>query len=542
MPRAFVTIDEIAQMVRVTPGTVRKWVDNGELMAERVDRRTVQISSSELEALLVSRFREAGAPASAHPTGEESEEPHAHRRLTAGTARMATATGVRQVLSTAALAITAALVARYLGPRNFGIYAGGTSGYNLANSITDLGFSLVLVREMSRRPADEPRLMGTAIYAQILWSVVLSCGLVLLGVLAGGERGLVMFALSPAIALNGLAVSRQIFSVRFRATPLLVMDVSTTILQCAIMVALAVAHAPVVVLAINLSAWTSISGILALVLARKMVAVSVPTRPEVLAFIRTAIPLGIASVLASLYFIIDQTLLGWLVSPTELGHYAAAVRLLTIVVTIPGFIMSAGVVGLSASGKDRVRLSRFAATLAHWIAVSALPLSVALAVFARPAVLLLFGSHYLAAVPLVRILMIAGLLAFVSNVLGIVLMTQGIVRPQILFNAISLAVNVTGNVLLAPRYGVVASAWLTVLSEAIVISYGIVVLRRRLSYPIICRRVWRPVAATGLAGGVGLILGGSGALPIACSVTIFLLTLTVMRGWPIGPRAAPSAS
>jgi O-antigen/teichoic acid export membrane protein len=398
--------------------------------------------------------------------------------------------------------------------------------------LTDLGFSLVLIREMSQHAGEQPRFMGVALPAQLVWSTILAYGLVGLGLGAGGERGLVMIVLAPAVAVNGLSVSRGIFSVRLRATPLLVMDLATTFLQCVVMVILAVVHAPVIAFAINLSAWTSISAVLALMLARRVITLQWASRQEVLAFVRIALPLGIASVLSSLYFTIDQTLLGFLVPPRALGQYSAAVRLLTIVVSIPGFILTAGVTGLSRTRRDPQQLSRFAATLAHWIAISALPVIIGLAIFARPAVLILYGSHYLGAVPLIRILMIAGLLAFVSNITGVVLMTQGIVRPQIIFNTISLIANVGGNLLLAPRYGVVVSAWLTVVSEAIVVSYGVVVLRRRLSYPLILGKVWRPTASIAVAGSVGLILGAGDAVAIAASSLAFLLTLTLIRGWP----------
>jgi len=433
-------------------------------------------------------------------------EDGALQRLTAGTRRMAGATGLRQLLTTGSLALTAAVVARCLGPHDFGLYAGGTAAFTLCLGFCDFGFGLVLVRELSRRPQDQVRLMGAGLSAQLGWSTLLSGALAGLGIAAGGTRGLVMMIMAPGVAFSGLAVSRQIFSVRFRAMPLLVMDISTTLAQCAIMVGLALAHAPVAALALNLCCWTCLCGVLALTLARRQVGIAVPKRGEIVRFVQTAIPIGVASVLASLYFSIDLTLLGWLVVAHALGEYAAAVRLLTVVVMIPGFVMAAGIPGLSRSAGRHEDLSRFAATLARWIAITALPLGVGLAVFARPAVRVLFGPAYLGAVPLVRILMIAAVLSFASNVSGITMMSLGIIRPQIVFNTISLIVNVVGNILLVPRYGVIASAWLTVASEAIVVSYGLVTLRKRISYPAIVRGVWRPALAVAIAGAAGWLL------------------------------------
>ena len=436
-----------------------------------------------------------------------AENGGAFHKLTAGTARMAGAAGLRQLLTTGSLAFTAAVVARCLGPHDFGLYTGGTAAFNLCLGFCDFGFSLVLVRELARRPQDQERLMGAGLISQLGWSAIVSVALAGLGIAAGGTRGLVMLIMAPGIAFSGLAVSRQIFPVRFRAMPLLVMDISTTLLQCAIMSWLALAHAPVAALALNLCFWTCLCGVLGAMLARRQVGIAMAKRAEIMRFVHTAIPIGVASVLASLYFSIDLTLLGWLVVPRALGDYGAAVRLLTVIVMIPGLVMAAGIPGLSRSAGHHDDLSRFAAILAKWIAMTALPLAVGIAVLARPAVLALFGSSYLGAVALVRILMLAAGLALASNVFGITMVSLGVIRPQVVFNTISLIVNVIGNVLLVPRYGVVASAWLTVASEAIVVGYGFVTLRTRISYLAVGRAVWRPALAVAIAGVAGWLLG-----------------------------------
>jgi O-antigen/teichoic acid export membrane protein len=177
-------------------------------------------------------------------------------------------------------------------------------------------------------------------------------------------------------------------------------------------------------------------------------------------------------------------------------------------------------------------LSRFAGMAAHWLAVTALPLSIGLMVFAGPAVELVFGHAYTQSIGLLRILMSAGVLALVSNVLGIVLLSLNIIRVMVLFNLVSLAVNVAGNIVLAPRYGVTASAWLTTASELIVTSYGVVALRRRVSYRIVLARVWRPMIATLLAAAVGLSLGPNRAYAIPLAIATFVLAVVALRAWP----------
>ena len=445
---------------------------------------------------------------------------------------MASVTSLRNIILAVLMAVTAAIVARFLGATNFGLYAGGTAAFNLALGLTDFGFTMVLTREMARRPGDQGRLLRATIQIQVIWSTVIALGLIALALVIGGTRGDVMLVLSPGLALAGLGASRQIFAVRYRAMPLLIVDLSTAALQAMIMIALAVTHSGVIPIAAVLSANWCVSGVAATLLARRMTDMPTPFRGERVQILRMAVPLGLALVLASLYFTVDQLLLSWLVSPRELGYYAAAVRLLSVVVMVPGYVMAAGIPGLSAQAADSVALSRFAGMLAHWIAVSALPLCVGLAVFARPAVHLVFGSGYAQAAPLLRILLIAGLLSFAANLQGNVLSVLSIVRLQIVFNVISLVVNVVGNIVLVPRYGVAASAWLTGVCEAIVVSYGVVVLSRRLSYPLVLTRVWRPICAVALASVAGLALGAYDPVSMAASTLTFITVMTTLRAWP----------
>jgi O-antigen/teichoic acid export membrane protein len=455
------------------------------------------------------------------------------RRLTAGTARMASTTALRQVLTMGALAFTAAVVARFLGPRSYGQYAGGTAAFNLLGGLSDLGFSMILLRELGKTtPEDEGHLIGTTVIAQCLWGSVLSAALLVMAATAHGLRADVMLIMVPSIALSGLAASRTIFSVRYIARPLLILDISTTLAQCAVAVALAALHAPVLWLAVNLSGWYCLTNLLAIRLARRHVTITWASAREVLALLRRALPLGAASVLASLYFTIDLTLLGWLVRPEKVALYAVAVRILTLVVTVPGFVMAAGIPGLSRQAHDRDHLTAFAATLTSWIAMTALPLCLFIGVFAHPLINLLFGPSYLAAVPVMRVLMLAGVLSLGSNVTGIILMTKGIVGPQIFFNSISLVINVVGNILLVPHYGIMASAWLTAICEAIVLSYGLVVLRSHVSWRRIGRRAAPSVLSSLLAAGVGLALGHLTAVALPVSIITFAVTMTICRGWP----------
>lgn len=50
MPAAYLTIPEVADLLRVDERTVRRWISAGELPARRYGRRAVRIREADLEA------------------------------------------------------------------------------------------------------------------------------------------------------------------------------------------------------------------------------------------------------------------------------------------------------------------------------------------------------------------------------------------------------------------------------------------------------------------------------------------------------------
>ena len=445
---------------------------------------------------------------------------------------MAVASVARQVLATGLSALTAAVVARALHPAGFGVYAGGTAAFFLAVALTDLGFAVVLARELAVRPGDEGRLVRATVHVQVLWSAAVALALVGLGLISGGRRGEVMLVLAPAVLLSGCSASRQIFTVRHRPGPLLALDILTALAQATAMIVLAATGAGPVAIAAGLGAVTCVNVIVAWLLALGAVDAGRPRPGDRRAILRLALPVGVASVLSSLYFTIDVVLLGWLVASRELGHYAAATRFLTALVALPALVIGAGIPGLARHAHERAALSRFVATLAHWLAATVLPLCVGLAVFAHPAVRLVFGSGYAESVGLLRILMLAGALCLVSNLLAIVLMSARVVRAMVVVNLFSLAVNVAGNLVLVPHDGVAASAWLTVVSELIVIAYGVLALRRRLSYRVVLARCWGALAACAAAALVAVVIGPDEALALPAALLVLAGALAALRAWP----------
>jgi excisionase family DNA binding protein len=69
---SFLTVAEVAEMLKLNQQTVRNWIDQGSLPALRVGRR-VRIKRSDLERVLEQGYR-AGTGAATQPTGPSAED------------------------------------------------------------------------------------------------------------------------------------------------------------------------------------------------------------------------------------------------------------------------------------------------------------------------------------------------------------------------------------------------------------------------------------------------------------------------------------
>jgi O-antigen/teichoic acid export membrane protein len=439
--------------------------------------------------------------------------------------------------------VSTAVVARVLTGAQFGLLASAMAVFYLALAASDFGFGFVLARDLSVSE-DKAALLRTAVRVQTAWSLVLAACMALLGLsglAASPDAAPVIAILAIGVASTGFSGGRQVFLVEYRAGLLTAVDISTTAATVAATIAVVLAGGGPIGVAIVATAGTALNSLVVLTLALRIVG---PARTRSAragrAFLLRAVPFGLVSFMTSIYFTIDLALLGWLVAGQQLGNYAAATKVLSLLVVVPGLLMNAALPGISSVVGDRARLTALASRLSHWMAVTGFPLCVGAAIFAPQLIRIVFGQSYEGAVPLTRVLAIAAALALASNIVGNILGAARVVRPLLIQNGIAVVFNVGGNLLLVPRYGVSASAWLTVATEAFVLSAALVLVRAHVDLRTPTRAAFRPVLATLIAAAVALALLPFPLIAFVAGTVTFGLGVFLLRAWPIElmPRRA----
>ncbi len=449
-------------------------------------------------------------------------------------ARVALAAGGRNLIITALSALSTAVVARQLGAGPFGAYVSALATAQLAISFGDLGFSLVLGRDLAPDVAGRGLLLRTVVEVQFAWTLLLALGVLIMGLLAGvgSARGATLLIVSPAVAASAFAATRQLYNSMFRIRLLVIVDLTVNLIQIAVTVGLALAHAPPPALAAVFTLSLTTNSALIAIAAFRSTPARRPRLAEHWAIVRRAVPVGVASVLSSVYFTIDMVIIPWLVVGPSVGRYGAACKVLAVLVTIPGLVVGAALPGLSLAGANRAHFSELMARVEQWLATVALPLCGFIVVFAGPITTILFGPGYHDAAPLLRILAGAAAVASLGNVFGTALVSKSLVRTLVACNALAMVLNVGGNIALDPHFGVTAAAWLTLATELFVVGWACVVLRHAVDLGRIAARLGRPALATAVLMSLGLAFQSTLPIAIPLAVVGFVATLTALQGWP----------
>jgi O-antigen/teichoic acid export membrane protein/O-antigen ligase len=425
-------------------------------------------------------------------------------------------------------------IIRLLGSSDYGQYAAAVATWAVLGATADFGFSLMLSRDLPHFEGPHRPILRSAYEIATAWSAVLALVMVGLAFSAGitSTRGLALLVLAPSMLFNGLNPARVFFLIRHRTGLLLKLDVVTTALQVATTVAVAALGFGVVAIAVALSAGSIINGLAVAFAAHRLLEPAAQRRVGRLALIRRSVPLGLLSIMTKVYLMIDLVLLGWLVTGSRLGDYAAASKLLTVLATAAGVVVSGSLPALSSLiGRTR-EVEFLVGRVWTWLAVGVMPIFVALALFAPPLVELALGDGYQSATPLLRILSLAGAISVANNLLGSLMIALHKTRALFAQNAAAIALNVIGNLILVPKVGVVASAWLTAGCELLVFLAALVSITREVDLRPCLAISLRPAAALLAAAATALVLQHWTVLAIPASAGVFIVMVAALRAWP----------
>jgi O-antigen/teichoic acid export membrane protein len=208
----------------------------------------------------------------------------------------------------------------------------------------------------------------------------------------------------------------------------------------------------------------------------------------------------------------------------EVGYYGLAYRVLELVLSFGAFYLAAVFPVMSAALADPERLRRVTQKSFQFLFAAGLTVTVCGHLVAGELVRLLAGGgDFAPAGRALAVLVAAALLSWVNGCGGMLLVAADHQRDALWLNVVSLVANVTANLLLVPRYGYLAAAWVTVGSECLQFA-GMAYLVRR--FTGVAFRVEAASRVLAVAAGAGLL-----TLLLRDRLSVVLVVPLVAAAW-----------
>lgn len=396
-------------------------------------------------------------------------------------------------------------MARELGDERFGVFFFGLAISTLVTTFASFGFETVLTREVARDHARLHEYFANTIWLQLALGVPVLLVLAVGGGLVGFDRETWAVVALLGVAVIAESLMQTVFAVnqaweRLGSIPIVL--ISQRWLTAAVgITALALGAGVVVIAAIYLA-----GAVLALLLSYGLL-VSQIVRPRLQldsarrrSILRTAAPVGVAGVLATLMFRADTPIIAGFDGNDDVGQYGAAFRLLesTLVISWSAAAALYPVFSRRAQSPGFPVAPVFEGGL-KLVLVAALPVAAGAAVLADPVVELIYGPGFEQGAAVLALLAPAILAHPVAFLAEHLLISHDRQRALLTAYAALTVVTITAYLIAIALFSITGAAVVTSAVE-VTIAAVLLALSLRVTGPLNWRRItFGPLLAAGLA-------------------------------------------
>lgn len=372
--------------------------------------------------------------------------------------------------------VTIGLLTRYLGQKGFGEYTTVMTYLGFFGIVVDLGMYLIVVREIVKEKSKAEEILGNALGLRIVLGIVVLGLSPLLAWWFFPYSHLVDWAIGIGalsfffISLNQILVS--VFQIDLKMWKLVLGEVlgRLAILGGTYYFILQKGD-------LHSFLWANVAGnvvlfVVTLFFARKYCRIrprfeSKVWRPMLI----ETLPLAIVVMLNRVYFNIDTIFLSIFKSQEEVGIYGLPYKILDILISFPSIFSGLVFPTLAKHAlENKIELKRVYQKAFDFLVVVALPMLMGLVMLAKPVIHILGGDNFGDSINLLRILSIAVVFVFFSTLSNNLVIAVQKQKQLMTISLISVVVNVVLNLWLIPKYSYFAAAWITVLTEFIVMT------------------------------------------------------------------------
>ena len=383
---------------------------------------------------------------------------------------------IARVVSILVSFFTIAIVARYLGPDNYGKISYAQSFVAIFSVFASLGIDQVLYRDLIAHPEKEKELLGTAFVSKLFFGSITLITTLLVSVVVKNDPILtwLIFIITFSFLFQSFGVIAHAFSAKVKAKYTSYVAIIIAFLIPALKLALIYFGKGILYFAVVISFEALIFAFGYVYIYMHIFRYSpLDWRFSVHTFkglLRRSWPLMLASLSGYIYGRIDQVMIQHFLDSAAVGVYGIAVRLTEFLSFLPGIIVASLFPAImNAREHDTIEYKKRFRYLTLLCIIISTFLAICLFILSPLIVSVLFGKEFFESIHLLRIYVWSNI-----GTISVILMQNYFVAENkslhfLFFSVFGASINLGLNVVLIPRFGAQGAAYATLITLFLVV-------------------------------------------------------------------------
>jgi len=379
-------------------------------------------------------------------------------------------------------AISMMLVMRHLGPEIFGAYSLVLVYVGIISGLAELGGQIILVRELNQKPKQSSQIIGNFLLLKLaLYFAAFLIGLVLVWLLGYPENMRILLGLGLLTMFVSFPISLgAVFQARLKIWYAAAINIASRVLLIGLVLFM---------IRLQLGLKMLLLGNIAIAIASALVywiVVGNQEKPDyspdyklIMYLFRQSLPIGLLLVVGGLAFRSDVLLLSKLSNPRSLGLYSAATKYIEWgLLVAAGFMVSQLPVFSQYRSSEPEKVRKLFLLSFDFIGLIVIPASVFVSLNARSIISLISGPAYSDGGTALAVLIWVVLFNLWSTIIYNLFLADHRTKTLMAVYFPVMAFNIIFNYFGIPKYGFMACAIISVLSEVLAIIPLLILLYR----------------------------------------------------------------
>ena len=396
-------------------------------------------------------------------------------------------------------------VARYLGPENYGIFNYAIAFSAFFSFLSDLGLNAIVVRELTKKNINYGYLMGTAFGLKLFGALIMIFVCSIAAFSIKRNEPVVMWGII-VYSLSYLFHAFDVIDYNFQSNVLSKYTVIARnlsfVITSLIKIVFIILHFSVICFITASIIEIAISGLTSVLIYSRINENKEKwkiDRKLSKVLLKNSWPLMLSMFLITIYVKIDQVMIDAFLDITKVGIYSVAVRLCTSWYFVPALITTTFMPYFIKLKETNInlfnkRLMQIQSAII-WLGIT---VGIGTMIFGKIIIIKMFGYEYIEAYTALSLNIWAGIFVSLGYISNFWVISGNLQIYRMVGAIISVSINVIGNYLLIPKFGITGAAMSTLGTQIIATWFAPLIFKEIRGYIIMSIKALCPVYLLGI--------------------------------------------